>query len=130
MAKPGPFVKNLRLTQSQLVDLKCQHWGKPRLQSIPSVTDLFSVTAKILSSVALLITDWTVVDNTASVRVHVFLKLEQLVCFVVTLRTPVLVYAVMIVHTGHHTIVFEETLPAHLALVGELLEMGGLSVVL
>ena len=88
------------------------------------------MTAKILSSVALLITDWTVVDNTAGVRVHVFLKLEQLVCFVVALRTPVLVYPVMIVHTGHHTIVLEEALPTHLALVGELLEVGGLPVVL
>ena len=27
VAKPGPFVKNLRLTQSQLVDLKCQTLG-------------------------------------------------------------------------------------------------------
>ena len=88
------------------------------------------MTAKILSAVALLITNWTVVDNTASVRVHVFFKLEQLVCFVVALRTPVLVYPVVVVHTGHHTIVFEEALPAHFTLVGELLQMGRLSVVL
>ena len=79
------------------------------------------MTAKILSAVALLITDGTVVDNAAGVRVHMFFKLEQLVCFVFTLRTPVFVYPVVVVHTGHHPIVFQEALPAHLTLVGELL---------
>ena len=88
------------------------------------ITYLFSVTAEILGSIALLIANWTVIDDGSGVRVHVLLVLKQLVGLVFALSTSVLINAVMVVHAGHHPVVLEEALAAHLAPVGILLEVG------
>ena len=94
------------------------------------MTYLFRVTAEILSSIALLVAHRAVIDDSSGVRVHVLFILKQFIGLVLAFSTSVLVDAMMIVHAGHHPVVFEEALAAHLAPVGILLEMGRLAVIL
>ena len=90
---------------------------------------LFSVAAEILGSIALLVTDRTVEYNLSRVRVHVFLELQQFVGFVFTLCTPVLVDTVVIVCTGHHSVVLEKAFPTDLTAIRELLCVSGFPMV-
>lgn len=91
---------------------------------------LFGMTSQILSSITLLITDWTVVNDTTSVRVHVFFELKKFVCLVITLSAPILIDAMVIVQTCHHAIVFQKTFTTNLTSVWKFIEMGRFSVIL
>lgn len=86
--------------------------------------------AQVLSPTALLVAHGAEIGDFSCMSVHVFFKLEQLICFVITISTPVLVQALVVVYTCHHSIILYKTFSTQLTCVGIVLCMDRFPVVL